>query len=213
MSESSPSLLYLSWKPAYGIPVTTYNIFYSNCDKKCFNDTKIINVNHSTNNYSLQVEEDTVYSVQVTIVHEDHIFGSRIAVVTTKPVGNNDSSTHLVIITTGDIYFPCSAPSVGPDVTVSNVTSSTITIQWGMIPCIHQNGNITGYSVTIDTKGTGSTQTLGNLSGASTTLLHLTPETTYEIRVAGVNTEGIGVSTNISATTLTGTNELVIFCP
>ena len=93
---------------------------------------------------------------------------------------------------------------------MSNVTSSTITVQWGSVPCIHQNGNVTGYSVTIKAKGTGSTQTL-YIAGASTTLSHLTPETTYEIRVAGVNTEGIGVSTNISATTLTGTDELAIY--
>ena len=64
--------------------------------------------------------------------------------------------------------------------------------------------------MTIEAKGTGSTQTL-DIAGASTTLSHLTPKTTYEIRVAGVNTEGTGVSTNISATTLTGTDELVIY--
>ena len=101
--------------------------------------------------------------------------------------------------------------------TVTDVTSSTITVQWGSVPCIHQNGNITGYSVTIEAIKTGSTQTL-YISGASTTLSHttfshLTPETAYEIRVAGANTEGTGVSTNISATTLAGTNIIQLLFP
>ena len=62
--------------------------------------------------------------------------------------------------------------------------------------------------MTIEAKGTGSTQTL-DIAGASTTLSYLTPETTYDIRVAGVNIEGTGVSTNVSATTLAGSAMIV----
>ena len=40
------------------------------------------------------------------------------------------------------------APSAPPtSVNVSDVTPSSITVQWGPVDCIHRNGDITGYSV------------------------------------------------------------------
>ena len=87
-------------------------------------------------------------------------------------------------------------PSVPPPgVTVTDVTSSTITVQWGEVPCIHQNGAITGYSVQYGVMGSGSTQTM-TVSGASTTqttITGLNPSTTYSIQVAAVNSAGTGV--------------------
>ena len=87
------------------------------------------------------------------------------------------------------------APSAPPsDVTVTDVTSSTITVQWGEVPCIHQNGAITGYSVQYGVMGSGSTQTM-TVSGASTTqttITGLNPSTTYSIQVAAVNSAGTG---------------------
>ena len=71
---------------------------------------------------------------------------------------------------------------------------------WGSVLCIHQNGNITGYSVQYRAVGSGEKDTM-ETSETEITLLRLTSETDYEISVAAVNTEGIGVSTNTSATT------------
>ena len=87
------------------------------------------------------------------------------------------------------------APSAPPpDVTVTDVTSSTITVQWGEVPCIHQNGAITGYSVQYGVMGSGNTETMP-VSGASTTqttISGLMSSTTYSIRVATVNNQLIG---------------------
>ena len=97
-----------------------------------------------------------------------------------------------------DIEF-LSAPTAAPEsVTIPSVTSSTITVQWGMVPCIHQNGPITGYSVRYGVMGSGSSQT-ETVSGASeteTTISDLISSTTYDVQVAAVNGNGTGVYSN-----------------
>jgi len=88
------------------------------------------------------------------------------------------------------------APSAPPTfVSISDVTSSSITIQWGAVDCIHRNGNITGYSVQYGVQGSGSTQTESVSGGATTeaTISELTPSTSYVIAIAAVNSAGTGV--------------------
>ena len=82
--------------------------------------------------------------------------------------------------------------------TVTSVSSSTITLGWGSVPCIHQNGEITGYTIQYGAMGSGDKQTLET----SVTLSSLTPGTNYEISVAAVNGAGTGpYSTGISIMT------------
>ena len=79
---------------------------------------------------------------------------------------------------------------------VTNVASSTITVQWGEVPCIHQNGVITGYSVQYGVEGSGNTPQTMAVDGAATTqttIGDLMSSTTYSIQVAAVNSEGTGV--------------------
>ena len=86
--------------------------------------------------------------------------------------------------------FVSTAPFISPpSVRVLVANSTTISVQLGMVPCIHQNGPITGYSVRYGVIGSGNTQTVP-VSGASQTQL---PSTTYSIQVAAVNVVGIGV--------------------
>jgi len=89
-------------------------------------------------------------------------------------------------------FFP--VPSAAPtSVHTSNVNVSSITVQWEAVDCIHQNGNITGYSVRHWVQRS-STHTL-NISGGATTAFTLTGlsnSTTYTIDVAAVNNAGIG---------------------
>ena len=71
---------------------------------------------------------------------------------------------------------------------------SSITVHWGAIDCIYQNGDITGYSVRYGVEGSGSMKTL-NMSGSSATevtISGLVNATTYAIEVAAVNSAGIG---------------------
>ena len=103
------------------------------------------------------------------------------------------------------MYFP-PAPSAPPtSVNVSEVTNSSITVQWGPVDCIHHNGDITGYSVQYGVEGSVSNRNM-SLSGDNTsqsTLFELKPSTNYSIKVAAVNIAGLGVySVPISSITL-----------
>ena len=82
--------------------------------------------------------------------------------------------------------------------TVAGVTSSTISVQWASVPCIHQNGDIRGYSVQYKVMGSGNTQTMNVTGGGTTqtTISGLTPSTDYSIQVAAVNSAGTGVYSN-----------------
>lgn len=75
---------------------------------------------------------------------------------------------------------------------LSEVTTSSITVKWGPVPCIERNGIITGYLVNY---GYGiENVTEGN--STETLLSNLTPSTSYNVRVAAVNDAGIGVFSN-----------------
>ena len=88
------------------------------------------------------------------------------------------------------------APSAAPsNVSVSAVTSSSITVQWGAVDCIHRNGDITGYSVRYGVQGSGSTEMKDDIGGGAiqTIISGLMPSTNYSIEVAAVNSAGTGV--------------------
>ena len=102
------------------------------------------------------------------------------------------------------------APSAAPDsVSISEVTSSSITIQWEMVPCIHRNGDITGHSVQYT--GGGSTQTMSVSGGDVTevTITGLTASTTYSVQVAAVNVAGTGPLSSGQSTVTQGNNDSV----
>ena len=64
-------------------------------------------------------------------------------------------------------------PSAPPSGVSANGTSTAISVQWGSVPCIHQNGDITGYSVQYEVMGSGNTQiemVSGDSSGGMTTI-------------------------------------------
>ena len=81
------------------------------------------------------------------------------------------------------------APSAAPtNVDVPVINSTAITVQWEMIPCIEQNGDITGYIVRYGSQ----TQSVSGGSVTETTISNLTPSTTYNIRVASMNDADTG---------------------
>ena len=86
----------------------------------------------------------------------------------------------------------------------SDITSSSITVHWGLVDCIQRNGYITGYSVQYVAYGSAKIQTM-NVTGGYTsksTIRGLAPATNYFIQVAAVNSAGTGIySTAIYAVT------------
>ena len=98
----------------------------------------------------------------------------------------------------GQIVSCPPAPSAPPtSVSTSDVTSSSITVQWGAVDCIHRNGDITGYSVRYGVQGSAEgdktvVMASGDSSGGMYEISRLTHSTTYEIEVAAVNSAGTG---------------------
>ena len=86
-----------------------------------------------------------------------------------------------------------SAVPSGPPTSVSATsTSTTITVQWGAVDCIHRNGDIRAYSVRYGVVGSGSTQTV-RVSGGGATISGLMSSTTFTAEVAAENSAGLGV--------------------
>ena len=109
------------------------------------------------------------------------------------------------------MLISCTVPSVAPlyvEVFVEN--STTVTVTWGPVDCVHENGKITHYSVRYrevdrskhDSGGSGWNNGLIEMvsedpSGEITTILSgLTKETVYTVEIAAQNTAGIGVYSN-----------------
>ena len=79
------------------------------------------------------------------------------------------------------------APSAAPtSVSVSVINSTALNVQWETVPCIEQNGDITGYTVRVLESGEMErVEDVGDVN--EVTISELTPSTTYSIQVAAVN--------------------------
>ena len=102
------------------------------------------------------------------------------------------------------VYVPLStAPSAGPaSVAAGTVTTNSITVQWEEVPCLHCNGEITGYTVVARTSGEDERVVNVNDGNArSATVSGLTPITQYTVLMAAVNSAGTGPATSIDVET------------
>ena len=68
------------------------------------------------------------------------------------------------------------------------ITPSSITIQWDAVPCIHQNGEITGHVVQFSKVGGKPVEEKGGVM-RKFEITGLEPATEYEIMVAAVTTD------------------------
>ena len=84
------------------------------------------------------------------------------------------------------------APSVAPtSLRVSGVNASSITVQWDTVPCIEQNGNITGYLFRYSYEN--SQNYIISISGENMTEAAIPRQPTeYSVSVAAVNGAGTG---------------------
>ena len=96
------------------------------------------------------------------------------------------------------------APTGAPDgVSEVSVTANSIIVQWGEVPCMDRNGEITGYIVEVTRSGmVVATENVNGGSARIGTVSGLTPSTDYTVTVAAVNSVGTGpFSGDISMTT------------
>ena len=94
----------------------------------------------------MNLEEDNHYIITLRIQNSDSITCRNYSVMTLE-AGEREPMLSSGYNYACPIAIP-PAPFTPPtSVSVSEVTSSSITVQWGPVDCIHRNGNITGYSM------------------------------------------------------------------
>ena len=79
-----------------GVPVTTYNISYSNTNKKCFFDNRTISVDNETLGYTLQVQEHAEYLVRIEVLHQGRVIGDYQSVGRRSNVGTARVKSHVI---------------------------------------------------------------------------------------------------------------------
>ena len=149
--------------------------------------------NGSTNYHVMELEENTNYTILVT----SNVSSNNINTMT-QVAGKTNSRNGCQSM----IEECCSLAPTGPPTQVNTTTTSTtITVQWGPVDCIHRNGDITGYSVcVISNEFLKKVSTSGDTRNA--TISELRPFTDYNISVAADNSVGTGVySDHLVATT------------
>ena len=80
-----------------------------------------------------------------------------------------------------------------------------MTVQWKPVPCIHHNGNITGYSIRYHKQGREEEEHRNITITADNTTVsinELQPSTKYVIEVAALNSAGTGIYGSIISSTL-----------
>ena len=192
-SSVTSTTIPLSWTSA-GSVVDSYEVMWiagpGDCPGVSGGSTTI---DGDTTSHTIEgLEEYITYTITVTATNA---VGSAVSDQATQRTSEAGKSIFQVLCV--NHCSPCVmllvAPSAAPtSVSVSEVTSSSITVQWGAVDCIHRNGDITGYSVRYGVQGSGSTQTT-SVSVNEATISGLTPSTTYSIEVAAVNGAGTGV--------------------
>ena len=101
------------------------------------------------------------------------------------------------------IVFIHPVPSAGPvSVTAATVTVNSITVQWEEVPCLHRNGEITGYRLVANTSGEVVKYVHVDADDSrEATISGLNPNSNYTVDVAAVNSAGIGPSASINVET------------
>ena len=110
-------------------------------------------------------------------------------------------------------------PSAAPDnIIATSLSSTSIRVSWDEVPEVHQNGNITGYTVEI-TNLKLRNSTLFSTFQRTLTILHLQPHTQYSINVNASTGRGAGPfgTANITVTledckNLLGSSKTCIIC-
>ena len=195
----------LSWTSAGSEGVSYEVVWQRNTSLECPNiDKDNVTITDGSTSYDIVgLEEDSTYSITVTALNAAGS-SSVTATVITLEAGERASEREGGMERERESHMPSNyhtycvsvppAPSAAPtSVRVSEVTSSLISVHWEMVPCVHRNGDITGYSVQYTGGGSTQIMTVSGASSALAIITGLTPSTSYVVRVAAVNDAGTGV--------------------
>ena len=135
------------------------------------------------------LEEYITYSITVTAINSESSEVSQPVSGMTTEAGDYTVKILLLIC---DEYSVSVAPTDPPTPVSASSSSTSITVQWGPVDCIHRNGDITGYSVQYGEMGSESTQTVNVTEETSKTISGLSTSTNYTYQVAARNSAGLG---------------------
>ena len=110
-------------------------------------------------------------------------------------------------------------PSAPPSGVTADGMSTSITVQWGTVPCADQNGPITGYLVRYGEMGSGSTQN-ESATRNEEVISELQTSTNYTVEVAAETSVGRGeysepiiVTTDSKIRQVSDITTHILFCP
>ena len=153
------------------------------------------------NSYQISgLEPGNRYTITVTVSNAAGTAPASNSVTgTTLETGERERETY-----SSSAYGLCSlhtVPSAGPASVIAGiVTARRITVQWEEVPCLHRNGEITGYIIVARIGMTDITE-LVNGNARSATVSGLEPSTQYTVLVVASNGAGTGPSTGIGIET------------
>ena len=148
------------------------------------------------NSYQISgLEPGNRYTITVTVSNAAGTAPASNSVTgTTLETGEGERLIYLLPM----ICFPSTVPSAGPaSVTAGTVIANSITVQWEEVPCLHRNGEITGYTVVARTSGEDDITEFFNGDARSATVSGLEPSTQYTVLVGATNGAGTGQPTSI----------------
>eukprot|EP00056_Hartaetosiga_gracilis_P010860 m.161638 g.161638 ORF g.161638 m.161638 type:complete len:1374 (-) comp13402_c0_seq7:1641-5762(-) len=90
------------------------------------------------------------------------------------------------------VNLPTALPVAAPSVSFSSVTSTSLTMTFGMISALEANGDIVGYMVEYQVQGDSSSRRTAFHPTRMFTLLDLHPAYVYVIRVGAQTSAGLG---------------------
>ena len=168
----------------------------------CFDEDKdtISETGAFPNSYQISgLEPGNRYTITVTVSNAAGTAPASNSVTgTTLETGERESIIFLLC------YVLLSTVPSSTVVSLSHgtVTVNSITVQWEEVPCLHRNGEITGYTVVARTSGEDDRVINVNDGHArSATISGLTPSTQYTVLMAAVNGAGTGPATSIDIET------------
>ena len=154
------------------------------------------------NGYQISgLEPGNRYTITVTVSNAAGTAPASNSVTgTTLETGERESLPRSVLTT---VLFLSTVPSAGPSsLSAGTVTVNSIRVQWEEMPCLHRNGEITGYTVVARTSGEDDRVVNVNDGNArSATVSGLTPNTEYTLSVTAVNSAGTGPASEIDIMT------------
>ena len=113
-------------------------------------DERIISVTGEFTSYTIMgLEPGNRYTITVTVSNSAGTAPDSNPVTAMTPEAGEREREYLTHSSSHGLYILSStAPTGAPDgVSEVSVTANSITVQWGEVPCIDRNGEITGYTV------------------------------------------------------------------